>query len=369
MTYVKELNRMEPETMKPLVSVIMPTFNRETKIAQSIQSVIDQTCTDWELIIVDDKSADNSKKVIDEFVKKDSRIKYVYNAGKKGLPAARNCGIRNAGGKYIAFLDSDDRWSSQHLKNSTAVLEENNTEVSFALWYEVINGIKKPIDELEKEIFERGFDKFKNNTINNVIFFTNKNFYEHLLKEDFYCYHINSMVIKRSIINKNMVFNENMKSNEDIDFTFKAIMKYGFCLIKEYQYEYYYWDDSMYAFFDRRKQDIEVITKNSSNINKIVQHSKYKILYYKMRKKYVKGSDLIQDKKYWHHYFNQRIAKKYLTIAFLTENLNKGKGHYYYYLKSLFYHFNYDILKYIFDSLLPSKSDALQLNQSLFDFN
>jgi len=93
---------------KPTVSVILPTYNRAHLIGRSIQSVLDQTYRDFEIIVVDDGSTDNTEEVINSFI--DTRIRYVRHQQNKGAGAARNTGIKLVKGKYIAFQDSDDEW-------------------------------------------------------------------------------------------------------------------------------------------------------------------------------------------------------------------------------------------------------------------
>jgi glycosyltransferase involved in cell wall biosynthesis len=97
--------------MSPKVSVIIPTYNRADLLSRAIKSVIAQTYTNWELLVVDDGSTDNTKEVVKEFIKKDKRIKYLWepNSGSPSKP--RNFVAKNAKGEYIAFLDSDDEWS------------------------------------------------------------------------------------------------------------------------------------------------------------------------------------------------------------------------------------------------------------------
>ncbi len=102
---------------QPLVSVIMPVYNGEKFVGEAIESVINQTYKNWELIIVDDGSIDNSKKVIAQYIS-DECIKYIRHKENKGIPAARNAGIPASKGKYIAFLDQDDIWYSSKLKKS-----------------------------------------------------------------------------------------------------------------------------------------------------------------------------------------------------------------------------------------------------------
>ncbi|OGO23190.1 MAG: hypothetical protein A2144_11185 [Chloroflexi bacterium RBG_16_50_9] len=97
----------------PRVSVVMPTYNRAHFIAETVQSVLGQTFADFELIVVDDGSTDNTKEVIGSL--KDPRIRYIYQENR-GVSAARNTGIRTASGEYIAFQDSDDIWLPQNLE-------------------------------------------------------------------------------------------------------------------------------------------------------------------------------------------------------------------------------------------------------------
>jgi teichuronic acid biosynthesis glycosyltransferase TuaG len=107
---------------KGLVSVIMPAYNVEPYIQDAIESVIKQTYTYWELIVVDDGSTDKTLAIIKALSEKDSRIKYLsQNRGRQGK--ARNHAITNSHGKYIAFLDADDLWEPNKLQLQTDLLE------------------------------------------------------------------------------------------------------------------------------------------------------------------------------------------------------------------------------------------------------
>ncbi len=109
-------------------SIIIPSYNRADLIVDSIKSVQNQTFENWECTIVDDGSTDNTKVVIEDIIKQDSRIKYVYQENAE-RSAARNNGIRNSSGEYICFLDSDDHFLSNHLLELKNVIEtiENKT--------------------------------------------------------------------------------------------------------------------------------------------------------------------------------------------------------------------------------------------------
>jgi len=112
----------------PLISVIIPTYNRANFLPNAILSVINQTYQNWELIIVDDGSTDNTKHIVEEFIKKDSRIKYFYQENK-GQPFAMNTGIKLSKGKFIAFLDDDDEWYLEKLEKQIEFLNKDENIV------------------------------------------------------------------------------------------------------------------------------------------------------------------------------------------------------------------------------------------------
>lgn len=112
--------------MNPTVSVIIPTYNRAQLIAMAIDSVLAQTYKDLEIIVVDDSSTDNTEELVKGFIKRDNRIKYIKHDINKGGAEARNTGIKNARGDYVAFLDSDDMWVSEKLERQINIFEEND---------------------------------------------------------------------------------------------------------------------------------------------------------------------------------------------------------------------------------------------------
>lgn len=114
-----------------LVSIIMPAYNAEKYIADAIQSVLAQTYSAWELIVVDDGSIDRTATIVNEFVRQDSRIKYIFQENGR-LGKARNTGIASASGPLIAFLDSDDLWIQEKLEKQTRAMAENNADVVFS---------------------------------------------------------------------------------------------------------------------------------------------------------------------------------------------------------------------------------------------
>ena len=121
--------------MAPLVSVIIPTYNRSEHLLRAINSVLSQTFSDFELIIIDDASTDDTSQTVERF--SDNRIRYYKKGVNEGGGAARNAGISYASGKYVAFLDSDDEWMLNKLELQIGHMEKHNAFVSytgFILW-------------------------------------------------------------------------------------------------------------------------------------------------------------------------------------------------------------------------------------------
>lgn len=112
------------------VSIITPTYNCAIFIEKTIESVIKQTYTDWELIIVDDCSTDNTEAIVSEYIKKDRRIRYIKLEKNSGAAVARNKAMELASGKYMAFLDSDDIWQRDKLIKQISFMELNNYNIT-----------------------------------------------------------------------------------------------------------------------------------------------------------------------------------------------------------------------------------------------
>ena len=109
------------------VSIVIPTHNRAHLIRRAIGSVLNQIYQDFEIIIVDDASTDNTREVVESL--NDQRIRYIRHENKRGAAAARNTGITSASGKYIAFQDSDDKWLPEKLGRQVEILESSPSEV------------------------------------------------------------------------------------------------------------------------------------------------------------------------------------------------------------------------------------------------
>lgn len=137
--------------MNPEVSVIIPLYNTEKYITETIQSVVNQSFTNWELIVIDDGSTDSSALKVKPFLT-DSRIKYHHQVNS-GVSTARNNGMTMAKGKHIAFLDADDTWKKTNLEEKINVLKNENVDFVFSS-VELINERSESIN-----IFLEGTDK------------------------------------------------------------------------------------------------------------------------------------------------------------------------------------------------------------------
>ncbi len=123
-----------------LVTVVIPAFNRARTIEVALRSVQPQTCRDWEAIVVDDGSQDSTAEVVARYTKEDDRIHLRRHARNRGAQAARNTGIQNARGRWIAFLDSDDQWVAHSLELRLEAAARHRVSVVHSEAYRIREG-------------------------------------------------------------------------------------------------------------------------------------------------------------------------------------------------------------------------------------
>ncbi len=199
----------------PKVSVIMPIYNKESRIKSSIESVLNQTYRDFELILINDGSTDASGEIAIEYYNKDPRIRY-YSQSNQGVSRTRNYGIDIAKGEYISFIDSDDEWDRYFLEKMLQEVSGNN--VCYCGHYYFINGKKTraKINFYEGDILEKYlYNKCTPNT--------------------------NSWLIKKSYLDKyNIRFSPNIDWGEDMIFFIKVIIHdKNIRCVKDYLTEYH----------------------------------------------------------------------------------------------------------------------------------
>lgn len=190
--------------MNPKVSVIMPVYNAERFLRESIESVLNQSFPDFEFIIINDGSRDNSLNIIKEYAEKDSRLK-IIDQENQGVSVARNSGIKKSIGEYIAFLDSDDIWKQNKLEIQLDEFKSDEELKICGTWAIVIgeNG-----EEIKKFTYPPLKDKdIKLSSVYKNPFITS------------------SLILKKEILNENKLFKAGTHLAEDYEFITKHIYK------------------------------------------------------------------------------------------------------------------------------------------------
>jgi len=170
---------------QPLVSVIMPCYNGEKFISNAIESVLNQTYQNWELIVVDDGSTDNSKDIIRKYTTINNKITLTEHKCNKGIAKTKNAGIANARGKYIAFLDQDDIWLNSKLELQLERFEIGSDNIGVVCTGMIFTDTNmKPInifrgfkDEDQKTLIKNLYLKPTNSS---SIMMVNKEYFEHI---------------------------------------------------------------------------------------------------------------------------------------------------------------------------------------------
>jgi len=204
---------MKSKPESPLVSIIIPCYNGGAFINEAISSILAQTYTNWELIIIDDGSTDNSKEIITSRLD-NKKIRLLENKRNLGIARTKNKGVRNSKGEFLAFLDQDDVWAEDKLRLQAARLK---ADPDLAI---VCTGMFFTDPALNKTSVFTGYDD------------TNQ---ERALKE-LYITPINSssiMMIRRSALESDAPFNENLRGWDDYELLMRLAVRYKIGYIKE----------------------------------------------------------------------------------------------------------------------------------------
>jgi glycosyltransferase involved in cell wall biosynthesis len=212
----------------PTVSVVMPAYNAMEYIGDAVGSVLDQSYRDFELIVVDDGSTDDTRRILREY---GSRIR-VLEMGHHGRPSApRNRGIREARGRYIAFFDADDIMHSRQLENSVAILE-HDCQVALCFSNFVLMRAGR---ELSRPWFEKGnvrdvIDRIPVRSIGNGSFICNRPIYNEILANNFV--HTSTVMVRRADLLEVGLFDETLRRADDWDLWLRFARSgrvFGFC--------------------------------------------------------------------------------------------------------------------------------------------
>jgi glycosyltransferase involved in cell wall biosynthesis len=129
----------------PQVTVIVPTFNSASYIAQSLESIIAQSFGDWECLVIEDFSTDHNADIVGEYSRQDTRVRFFRQERNCGAGSTRNVGIENSTGRYLAFLDSDDLWLPQKLEKQLAFMQATGTPLSYTNFFRVNESCQKTV--------------------------------------------------------------------------------------------------------------------------------------------------------------------------------------------------------------------------------
>lgn len=193
--------------MTPFFSIIIPLYNKEIYIKNTIQSVLSQTYNNFEILVINDGSTDNSLNIVNTI--KDKRV-FVFNKTNEGVSSARNYGINNATGKYLAFLDGDDIWDSSFLEHISNLIDQYPNESVFTSAIRIIT---------PKKTYNANYNfSFKNSPVIVSDFFSAS--MDHPILSG------SSAVIYKNIIDDIGFFNESLKTGEDTDYWIRIGLKH-----------------------------------------------------------------------------------------------------------------------------------------------
>lgn len=278
--------------MNLAVSIIIPTFNYATFISEAIESVLNQTFQNFELLVVDDNSQDDTQTIVKQYVDSDKRVKLYHHSVNQGPSAARNTGLKKAKGNYIAFLDGDDIWLPQKLEKQIEILRNESNIGLVNCGGFVINNIGDVV---------YSFDARRSRIVKE-------------LEIDFF-YHcsiphpMSSIMIKRSFIKNQMLFDEHLHYGEDRDFMLELFKVSTYYLLEEKLVKIRKHDNNSQKNID--KQTV-------GYINFMKKHHKFLPLPYKY---------------HWHKAFSNFLFARSYDYLFNGERKKSIKYHIY----SLFY--------------------------------
>lgn len=208
---------------QPLVSVVLPTYNRANTISRSIDSVLNQTYSNLELIVVDDGSSDDTQFIVESI--NDNRIKYIRNSKSMGAAFARNLGIKHSQGSLIAFQDSDDEWLPDKLSIQVSVLLEADKNVAL---------VYSPMIRVYEETKEE-------NLFSSPIFYPDtQDFYRKALALGIMGIGIQSCLVRKSTLLHVGGFDEKLPKWIDLELFIRLAREYKFQYIDKPLVKYYF---------------------------------------------------------------------------------------------------------------------------------
>ncbi|MHB8064142.1 MAG: glycosyltransferase [Ruminiclostridium sp.] len=314
-----------------LVSVIIPTYNRADKIHNAINSVISQTYTEWEIIVVDDGSKDNTGEIIEQYINQKVNIKYIKLDHNQGASNARNVGMENSHGEYIAFLDSDDIWKEDHLRMNINAMNKYGVKVSYSFWLE------RTLDGKDEVVFEGGkslrtkFDKAVEDSYikivdNETALLKAPQYIEYACIYKVYCNHINTLVMNREVYEKIGKFDLSLATSEDDDFSFRILLNYDVVVVMKNLFIYHQGVDNLYNFSKRQSIDIKKDFDDEETVNKfsICLENNYEAIA-KKKSAYLKYGNYSRKEEFLTA-CKEQLGWRGFTIAYINNEVNRKKA-------------------------------------------
>ena len=294
---------------QPFFSVVIPLFNKEKFIKATLQSVINQSYKNFEILIINDGSTDKSLNLTNEF--DDKRVK-IINQKNRGLSASRNKGVELAKAKYIAFLDADDLWNKDYLSIKYQLINKNSEYAFFG--------------SPSKPFFNKNSPQLKSNSFNLEKAKVISNYFKY--RTNLFGY--SSIVIKKSIFKEIGGFDTSYNYGEEEDFNIRCFRKYDLVYYDEFQSHYRKGIRNQLTNpnknFNRIIPDYDIYLANNKNedLKKYIEFIYFKLLVlYKMELNYEKVD-----------YYKKKINPNHLSV------IQKIKFHLpskmFYYLKSIY---------------------------------
>jgi glycosyltransferase involved in cell wall biosynthesis len=205
----------------PLVSIILPTFNRADLLPKSLESALFQDYTNWELIVWDDGSTDDTKTIVCAYG--DKRVRY-YHEENRGMSYALNAGIQNACGEYIAFLDDDDQWTQgKLLKQLEVLLSHDQVDLVFG------NYLNVNLATNESGIgFDQSIDAMRllhTQQVGDLAYIVRDNIFAGLGISNFIAF--DTVIIRRDVLRRVGIFNENLRNGMDFEYWWRLALLGG----------------------------------------------------------------------------------------------------------------------------------------------
>ena len=296
--------------MRPTVSVIMPSYNHSRFIKDAIQSVLNQTFEDFELIIIDDGSFDDSQEIIQEFAEIDSRVKPIFHKKNMGIARTLNDGLKSSKGEFITFIASDDVWTPNKLEVQLEILARNEDLV---VWSEgeIIDANGNPTGQTFTER-HTATNRKKNGRI-----------FEELLKGNFIFG--SSMILKRKNLGK-IKFDESLKYLNDYKFVVDLAWKYEYHFIESPLAKYRIHGGNT-ILSDKKGWLIDTIRVNKYFLEQYGDRISRKLramLHYKIALVYIQLGNKMVAKEYLHKIFLTYPASLYWGMLLVILYTNKN---------------------------------------------